>query len=349
LYLSVFNATFNDNNKLATSNDYLGQYQLELIEFIAEIMVTHTKFIKQYNGQNLSNTAWAVAKIVNVQQASIAENNSNATRIQQSALTIIIHVATEIIDRKASGFNAQELSNTTWAFATIGSKDTTMIQRATHIIVDKALQDVRQLNSQSASNLVWAVAKLFACKTDAIDHLFRSIGNRFSDSNFDPGPQHVSMTMWGFAKMNFIDDTLYRSIACRLQWSNASLFSTQNIANIVWALATAGVMVKDNTTQNIAWASQSISNIKNNHQSFVMDPVLQCCAIASHEFLKRPHEFNPQAISNLCWSFAVLGVDDSHFFTTVEKEIKYRINNIEKEQVDEMTLFNGQDIATILW
>jgi hypothetical protein len=347
--ISVFNVTLNDNNKLAKGNVCLGQYQVELIEFIAEILVKDINFMKQYNGQDLSNTARAVAKLVNGHLTSVIEINSNATRMQQSALTIIHHVATEVVDRKASGFNAQDLRNTAWAFATIGSNDTTTIQKAMHVIVEKVLQDIHQFDSQNASNLVWSIAKLFDYKTDAMDLLFRRIGSRFSDSKFNPEPQAVIMTMWGFAKLKFIDDTLYRSVAGRLQINNSSLIPVISMPSIMWALATAGVMARDNTIQNRTLSLYSVSNNSNNHHNFEMDPVLKCCSMASEDFLKHPHEINSRTLSSLCWSFAVLGVKDCRVFNKVEEEIKYRISCIQNEQVDEKILFTGDDVAKIMW
>jgi hypothetical protein len=197
--------------------------------------------------------------------------------------------------------------------------------------------------------LVWAVAQVFESKTYSIQHLLHSIGNRFIDPNFYAIPQALSMTLHGFAKLKFDDDTLYRRIAGRLQLNNASLFTGQSIANIVWALATAGVTIQDNKVQNTTLPLQPIQNSKNVHHSYVIDPVLQCCAIAVQEFIKRPHEFSSQEISNLCWGFAELGVKDFKFVMKVEQEIKSRINNFQKGQHSDMPIFSGQDIVNILW
>jgi hypothetical protein len=258
-------------------------------------------------------------------------------------------VAKEVMKRKASGFTAQDLSNTALAFAKIGSNDTKLIQDAMQIIIGKALQGIPQFKSQEASNLVWAVAQVFESKTYSIQHLLHSIGNQLADTGFVAQPQHVSITLYGFAKLKFHDDTLYRRIAGRLQSKNASDFDGQNFANIVWALATAGVTIQDNKIQNTTLPLQPLQNSKNVHHSYEIDPVLQCCAIAAQEFIKRPQDFNSQNISNMCWGFAELGVKDSLFLMKVEQEIKSRINNFQKGQHSDMPIFKGQEIANILW
>jgi hypothetical protein len=328
---------------LATANFSPYQYNAEFIEFIAEVMVKDKDVLDQYNAQDLSNTAWAVTKIVNLSELKV--KSVLDTRIQQSALSIIHLVGKDVIHRKASGFNAQQLSNTALAFAKIGSNDTKLIQDAMQIIIEKALQGIPQFSSQSASNLVWAVAQVFESKTYSIQHLLHSIGNQLADTGFVAQPQHVSITLHSFAKLKFDDATLYRRIASRLQSNNAFLFTGQSVANIVWALATAGVKIQDNKMQNTTLPLQPLQNSKNIHHSYVIDPVLQGCAVAVQEFIKRPQEFNSQDISNLCWGFAELGVKDSQFVMKVEQEIKFRINNFHSD----MSIFNGQEIANILW
>jgi hypothetical protein len=141
-------------------------------------------------------------------------------------------------------------------------------------------------------------------------------------------------------------DNIYLSLASHLKSTNASTFQAQNISNIVWAFAAAGVKVNDKEIERIATSTQLIT--KQSHIS-TKDPVLHCCAIAAQEFINRPDEFNSQDISNMCWSFAVLGVKHIQFLLAVDKEIKNRINKIRNGEQDEISVFTGQDIANILW
>jgi hypothetical protein len=148
----------------------------------------------------------------------LSENNSTAPDfsigIQQSALTVIQFIAREIIARQASGFNAQELSNTAWAFATVmscsnsikdgnlnkggdinsdeHSRSIELMQAATHFVVQRTLEILPQFSGQNVSNLVWALGYLFESKRDTIDKLLYSVKERCSDKSFLVEPQQIS-------------------------------------------------------------------------------------------------------------------------------------------------------------
>jgi hypothetical protein len=154
--------------------------------------------------------------------------------------------------------------------------------------------------------------------------------------------------MCGFANLKFVNDNIYRGLASRLNTNNVSLFDAQAISNIMWALASTGIPLQDKLLSNFDTYWQSSSDIRIHHPDSI-DPVLQCCAIAAREFMNRPHEFNPQNLANLCWSFATLGVKDVQFLKMAEEEVKCRINKFQKGGSEAMTAFNGQGIANILW
>jgi hypothetical protein len=326
-----FNIFLYDNNKLSTSNVYPGRYQVVVIEFIAEVMEKENDFLKQYKAQELSITAYAVAKLFIMTSGKPSFTSEVNARIKQSALSINQLVAQEVIGRKASGFHAQELCNTVYAFATIRSKDSILIQEATQIIVVNALRIIRQLNGQSASTLVWAVAQICEGKTYAIKQLLHSIANRFIDISFVAKPQDISMTLCGFIQLEYVDYIQYRAIADRLHFQNASLYNGQDIATIVSALAKASILVRDNVIPNTTLVSQSILNSKKNHHSFARDPVvLKLWAIAAQELRKRPNDFNSQEFFFIRWGFHTLGL------------------NIQRIQNNDMPIFSKQDTANII-
>jgi hypothetical protein len=359
-------------NKMAKANLCDSIVPAEMIDFVAYTIRTDDRFLKMFSSQELSNTGWGIATLISNRQPDLSENNSTAIDfsigIQQSALTVIQFIAREIIARQATDFNAQSLSNTAWAFATVMSclnsikdgnlnktvamhsdehaRNKELMQTTTDFIVQRSLEILPQFNGQNVSNLVWALGYLFDSKTDTIDQLLRSVKERCSDKSFLVETQHISITLWGIAKLKFVDDSLYLSIASRLQSTNASTFQAQNISNIVWALATAGVNVNDKEIQRSALSPQLITK---HSQISTKDQVLRCCIIAAQEFLNRPHEFNSQSIANMCWSFAVLGVKHTQFLLTVDREIRNRISNVREGQLNIMSVFTGQDIANILW
>jgi hypothetical protein len=339
---------------MANANICIGQNQMELIEFIAKLMVSDNTVLKRASEQEISNIAWGIVKILNIHKLISAENNivnsSLATvltpRIQQSAKTIIRLVASEVIARKACDFTHQSSSNTVWAFGLIGLSHEVMIQDAVLIIVSQSLQYIHTFNSHSASTMVWALAQLFKTKTVEMNQLLLGLGKRFSDKNFGVNPDAIGLTLWGYATLKFKNDDLYKKIALQFTTRNSSIFPAQSICNIVWALATAGV---EKQPMQITKISQLINDMSTNQQNVVYDPVVRCCAIAASEFIKRPHEFSQQGISNICWSFATLGVKHAQFLLAVEREINARISTINNDRVYTRSSFDAQNIASILW
>jgi hypothetical protein len=340
---------------MATANLGLGHYQVEFIDLVAELMQKEKFFLKQFDSQAISNTAWAISKIVSDQDSFSAVQNSQDDNpstfkskllINRSAWTIIRSIATEVLERKADEFNAQALSSIAWAFATVDSKDTVLLQVATQHIIDKSMQSLHQFNSQDASNLVWAIAQLYEKKNKSINLLLHGIGKRLLSGSLIIQPLGISTTMWSFAKLKFVNDNIYKGLASRLNTNNASLFSAQNFSNIMWALASAGMTVHIKTDSNIDSLDKKHRTID---EAVLIDPVLQCCTITAREFMKRPHEFNAQSIDNICWSFATLGVKDVQFLNMVEEVVQSRISEFQKGRSNAMTAFTGQEIANILW
>jgi hypothetical protein len=174
--------------------------------------------------------------------------------------------------------------------------------------------------------------------------------------NYDINPDDISITLYSFAKLKFRNDTIYQQLAGQLQLRNVSMFSAQNLTNIMQALAAYQLMMNDNNNITMTnTATGSVLSSSSSKKEVRNDPVLlQCCAIIAQEFIKRSYEFKPNEISSLCRSFAVLGVKDAQFLTSVEQELTSRINNNNNKNTihddnNAMTTFNGQNIANILW
>jgi hypothetical protein len=161
---------------LATSGIVNGPED-DLLPFVAELMSTHPPavFLDQFKPQELSNTAWGVATILS--------NKSKLTLTApstQAALVILRHVAQQVTQRQALGFKTQELSNTAWAFATLGfglsggplstdytilvsetpQEDKETMTRAMRAILKQAKTSIRYFQSQELNNLAWTMARL---------------------------------------------------------------------------------------------------------------------------------------------------------------------------------------------
>jgi hypothetical protein len=168
-----------------------------------------TLFRDAFKPQELSNTAWGVATLLSKKK----KDHPTTETEERAALTILRHVAHAVSER-AGEFKTQELSNTAWAFATLGfgisltallsEKDTIslndyvvltsedpkgdeeLLVRATNAILESAQSRFHKFRSQELNNLAWALARLD--RRDATDAL-EAIGLQLCDKRRFVTPQ----------------------------------------------------------------------------------------------------------------------------------------------------------------
>lgn len=75
------------------------------------------EIVYEFKPQELSNTAWGVGTLIARRESNISEEEKMVE--DQSALEILRWVAKSLIER-IEDFKPQEISNSAWAFATLG-------------------------------------------------------------------------------------------------------------------------------------------------------------------------------------------------------------------------------------
>lgn len=160
-------------------SEVFGDGQVQLVEFVASAMEEQEGFREMFKPQELSNTAYAVAKLLS-KKKDLEEGEEKA------AIVILRNVAMEVTKR-AGDFKTQELSNTLWAFATLGfgssasstfseiaaslndyvilssddpEGDERIVRQATDAILQVAVPQINRFKSQELNNLAWALARL---------------------------------------------------------------------------------------------------------------------------------------------------------------------------------------------
>ena len=172
---------------VATSG-VLGPEQ-KLLPFVADLMEEYPPhaFLEKFKPQELSNTAWGVATILSKsdQKELLQGPAANAS------LRILRQVAKQLIQRQGVGYKSQELTNTIWAFATLGfglpsstssavlndnkgtdytflksddeEGDKQLMQTAVNVVIATAKNHERQLGffrSQEINNVAWTLCRL---------------------------------------------------------------------------------------------------------------------------------------------------------------------------------------------
>jgi ribonuclease HI len=165
--------------------------------------------IADYNPQDLSNTAWAFAKM-----------NHEAPLLFDA----IARAAPVCI----SDFNPQNLSNMAWAFAKMNHEAPLLFDA----IARAAPECIADFNPQDLSNTAWAFATMNHKAPLLFDAIARAAPVRIRDFS----PQNLSNTAWAFATMNHKVPLLFDAIA-RAAPVCINNFNPQNLANAAWSFA----------------------------------------------------------------------------------------------------------------
>jgi hypothetical protein len=175
------------------------------------------------------------------------------------------------VRRRLGSCNAQELSNTAWAFATAGHAPQALFGA---ISAEVARRGLREFNTQNLSNTAWA----FATAGHAPQALFGAISAEVARRGLrDFNAQNLSNMARSFAKAGHALQALFGAISAEVARRGLHEFNAQNLSNTAWAFATVG------------------------HAS------LELLDAISAEVLRRGlGDFNEQELSNMAWAFTVL-------------------------------------------
>jgi hypothetical protein len=174
----------------------------ELLPFVADLMDKHPEFVAAFKPQELSNTAWGVATILSKRSSTRLDCPAS-----DAALRIFRNVAKQLIARQGEGYKTQELTNSVWAFATLGfglpisasarfisenrstdytflksddeEGDKELMESAVRIVTDQAIhKQMRYFRSQELNNVAWAMHRL----NQRDDQLLNMIGKELANT-----------------------------------------------------------------------------------------------------------------------------------------------------------------------
>jgi very-short-patch-repair endonuclease/precorrin-6B methylase 2 len=130
--------------------------------------------------------------------------------------------------------------------------------------------------------------------------------------------------------------------------AKAKDFNPQNIANLLWALATSGVspnaaLVQAMSSEAVAKAKafnpQDIANLLWALATLGVSPSAALVQAMSSEAVAKAKAFKPQEIANLLWALATSGVSPNAAL----------VQAMSSEAVAKAKDFNPQNIANLLW
>ncbi len=166
------------------------------------------------------------------QAATLAKGDSAKRRKTLPEVTNLCRALSESIVTRIENFNAREVANTAWAFATLKVSNTKLFDALSH----RAQQIITEFIPQNVSNTAWAFATLNISNTKLFDALSQRAQQIISEFT----PQNVSNTACAFATLKISSPELFDALSKRVQ-QTISEFNPQGIANTAWAFATLNI------------------------------------------------------------------------------------------------------------
>ena len=248
----------------------------------------------------------------------------------------------QAMHRRLDGFNAQDLSNTVWAFATAGIEEPALFEALSAQAARRGLRDFRE---QHLSNTAWAFAKS-GREAPALFEAISAEAGRRGLRGFTE--QHLSITAWAFAKSAQEAPALFEAISAEAGRRGLNGFNSQELSNTAWAFAKSGheapALFEAISTEagrrglgcfnpqnlsNTAWAFA-----KSGHEA----PAL-LDALSAETMRRGLGGFNPQDLSTTAWAFATACHTAPEMFKTISAELLRR----------GLGSFNAQNITNTAW
>eukprot|EP00933_Yihiella_yeosuensis_P025585 TRINITY_DN19834_c0_g1_i1.p1 TRINITY_DN19834_c0_g1~~TRINITY_DN19834_c0_g1_i1.p1 ORF type:complete len:632 (+),score=112.14 TRINITY_DN19834_c0_g1_i1:738-2633(+) len=237
-----------------------------------------------------------------------------------------------------SACNAQDLTNTAWAYASFRIMDVPLLDA----IAASSIRLSASMLAQDRANTAWAFAKV------AYSHepLFAAISSQSIQRMSQGDPQNIANIVWSFASTKIQDLPLAEAISERAL-STIKQFGPQELANLAWSMAQlmfvhapclnaiavkALTGLRDGSTQNLtntawAYAQMKFKNLTLFHS-------------LAQEVSRSISEFRERDLSITAWAFARMEVRDENLMGAIADAAVRKISG-----------FEGctQEIANLTW
>ncbi|KAL9182955.1 hypothetical protein ACHAXT_004234 [Thalassiosira profunda] len=335
-----------------------GETQVELVKFIADALDEGDGqfFGYQFKPQEFSNTAWALATLHSRRSAG-----SGVEVIEDDGIVRILRWVAKSLVERVDSFKPQELSNTIWAFSTMGfgydeacgtnshndyvhvatdnsAGDKDLVFKTLEVIAENALQRLGKFKAQELNNMAWGFARL-GHRTERAEALLSGVAKELIARTWQFKPQDVGTTLWALATAEYYDLDAFCAGASRLNMRQIRSFKPQEMSNTVWALATAGFAPKYIHAFDTTLVPASKRPTK---EMIASDPITECFAAVASEMMRRPHDFKDQELKDVLWSFSKAGVRHPVLFQKIAKHIVGRSGR-------GFANFSSQGLGNTLW
>ncbi|GLC42994.1 hypothetical protein PLESTM_001410700 [Pleodorina starrii] len=257
---------------------------------------------------------------------------------------------------KIREFKPQELSNTLWSLAKLNHRDEQLQQE----IFQQALEQLPGFNSQNIANLVWASATMGLRLEGTGGGGGGGGGEGGGEDGVNKQQQQPQQPQRGL-----LPEPLLRK-CCEQATAMLHTFSHQELSNLLWAVAKLGYVHQPLLAAAAAsaagqleaeggeggrprhrhrlWSSQAVSNIIWAYATLGVQPGAEFLGqVCRHVSCCAP-SYRWQELANTAWALATLGHRDAAALAAVEREVVARMREAEAAGVEagEGTAAGGQ-------
>lgn len=343
-----------------------GRTQVELVKYIADALDEGAGqfFGHHFKPQERSNTAWALATLHSKRGSSNADDNDDAVMIramEDDGIVRNLRWVVKSLVENVDNFKPQELSNSVWAFSTVGFgydeacgtnshndyihvatddpvADKAIVFEALEAVAENALSRLDRFKAQELNNLAWGFARL-GHRSERAEKLFIGVAKELVQRTWQFKPQDIGTSLWSLATAGCFDLDAFQAGASRLNIRQIRSFKPQEMSNTVWAIATAGFAPKHIRAFDTTLVPSSQRPPKD---MMMQDPITECFAAVAVEAMRRPQDFKDQELKDVLWSFSKAGVRHPSLF---QKIAKHLVGSNGRG----LSTFSSQGLGNTLW
>jgi hypothetical protein len=329
--------------------------QVNLVKYLADVLdVGDGQFFgHSFKPQERSNIAWALATLHSKRGSSSSSSSSSSTTTENDnddnpilrateddgIVRNLRWVAKSLIENIVS-YKPQEISNSVWAFATVGfgydeacgtnshndyihvttddpGRDKAIIFDALEVIAENAIKRLDRFKAQELNNLAWGFARL-GHRSEKAERLFVGVAKELVQRTWQFKPQDIGTTLWSLATAGCYDYEAFNAGASRLNIRQIRTFKPQEMSNTVWAIATAGFAPKHTRAFDTTLVPTSQ---RPTHDMITTDPITECFAAVASETMRRPYDYKDQELKDVLWSFSKAGVRHPILFQKIARHL----------------------------
>ena len=311
---------------------YSGDSQRKLIELVARYMERDPNWISTFKPQEVSNTAWGIATLLSLRRETGEANSGSLEQEKEDLIVVsIFRCIAHTLLQRCDTFKSQEISNTIWAFGTLGfgtradkrnvndfivlksdqyESDLELVDQTLAVVSKSVSGRLGLFKEQEMNNLAHGCGRLGRCEPE----MFAAIAHEFSRRQGRVTGQDIGTTLWSFATTKYCDKESFEKILSRLRLDAVEYWKPQEISNIAWALGTSAIppLYPKAFDASLIPLSERVS-----FEQASKDPITLAFAAVAKELLRRPEKFKTQELKDSLWGLSKAGIRHPLVFRSI--------------------------------